>query len=89
MDAEPSQLVLAAVTSAYGALLTVAGISADIPPVSWTGLVAIVGGIYGYAELRGRIGAKEEAQEKHNQFIEAAMLRVAHKVGADLSDLRK
>lgn len=66
----------------------------EIPWISWTGLLAMIGAAFGYGVLHGRLKAREEAETKvakataaELKFLHAVVLRLAYAQGVDVSDL--
>jgi hypothetical protein len=64
-------------------------------PLEWSGILALIGAVYGYGRLSGELRERQKAEDKRykrltksNQYLEAAVTRVAEKLNVPLSDLQ-
>jgi hypothetical protein len=76
-----------------GSAIAVADATASVP-LEWTGILALIGAVFGYGRLSGRLEERQKADDKryrrltHSiEYLEACVTRVAEKLNVPLSDL--
>ena len=64
-------------------------------PLEWTGILALIGAVFGYGRLSGKLEERQKSDDKRyrrltqsNQYLESAVTRVAEKLNVPLSDLQ-
>jgi hypothetical protein len=82
------------VGAASSSMIALADASASVP-LEWTGILALVGAVFGYGRLSGRLEERQKADDKRYrrltlsiEYLEACVTRVAEKLNVPLSDLQ-
>lgn len=87
-----------AATLGVAATSSVVAVLADASgsvPLEWSGILALLGAVFGYGRLSGKLEERQKAEDTRyrrvknsTQYVEAAVTRVAEKLGVPLSDLQ-
>lgn len=84
--------LLAGVVS--GSAIAAADVASSVP-LEWTGILALIGAVFGYGRLSGRLEERQKADNLRYrrltmsiEYLEACVTRVAEKLNVPLSDLQ-
>jgi hypothetical protein len=82
------------ITSSLGTALVQAQGTPSVP-LEWAGIIALIGAAIGYGRLSGRLEERQRADDQRfarlamsQQYVQAAVTRIAENQGVPLSDLQ-